>query len=95
MNANQVERLQWIVLTVLGLVAGLALALPLGVPIFAVLGAMAGTPAARSRRAAAPSQGKACTWPGRTSRQIATAASSTDSAAASRTEFGRAEKAVA
>jgi len=27
-----------------GLVAGLALALPLGVPIFAVVGAMAGTP---------------------------------------------------
>lgn len=44
MNLNQVERLQWIALTVLGLVAGLALALPLGVPIFAVLGAMAGTP---------------------------------------------------
>ena len=44
MDPNQVERLQWIALTVLGLVAGLALALPLGVPIFAVLGAMAGTP---------------------------------------------------
>jgi hypothetical protein len=44
MNPSQAERLQWITLTVLGLVAGLALALPLGVPIFAVLGAMAGTP---------------------------------------------------
>jgi hypothetical protein len=44
MNHNQAERLQWIALTVLGLAAGLALALPLGVPIFAVLGAMAGTP---------------------------------------------------
>lgn len=44
MNENQVEQLQWAGLTVLGLVAGLALALPLGVPIFAVLGAMAGTP---------------------------------------------------
>jgi hypothetical protein len=44
MNPNLAERLQWIALTVLGIVAGLALALPLGVPIFAVLGAMAGTP---------------------------------------------------
>jgi hypothetical protein len=44
MNRSQTERLQWIGLTVLGIVAGLALALPLGVPIFAVLGAMAGTP---------------------------------------------------
>ncbi len=44
MNSSQAERLQWMALTVLGLVAGLALALPLGVPIFAVLGAMAGTP---------------------------------------------------
>jgi hypothetical protein len=44
MNPNQTERLQWIALTVLGIVAGLALALPLGAPIFAVLGAMAGTP---------------------------------------------------
>ncbi len=44
MKLNQAEQLQWIALTVLGLVAGLALALPLGVPIFAVLGAMAGTP---------------------------------------------------
>lgn len=44
MNPNQTERLQWMALTVLGIVAGLALALPLGVPIFAVLGAMAGTP---------------------------------------------------
>jgi hypothetical protein len=44
MTPNQVERLQWIALTILGLVAGLGLALPLGVPIFAVLGAMAGTP---------------------------------------------------
>ncbi len=44
MNHDQTERLQWIALTVLGIVAGLALALPLGVPIFAVLGAMAGTP---------------------------------------------------
>jgi hypothetical protein len=44
MNRNQTERLQWIALTALGIVAGLALALPLGVPIFAVMGAMAGTP---------------------------------------------------
>jgi hypothetical protein len=44
MNSNQAERLQWVALTVLGLVAGLALALPLGVPIFAIVGAMAGTP---------------------------------------------------
>jgi hypothetical protein len=44
MNSHQRERLQWAGLTVLGLVAGLALALPLGVPIFAVVGAMAGTP---------------------------------------------------
>jgi hypothetical protein len=44
MNSIQAEKLQWVALTVLGLVAGLALALPLGVPIFAVVGAMAGTP---------------------------------------------------
>lgn len=44
MNSSQGERLQWIALTVLGLVAGLALALPLGVPIFAIVGAMVGTP---------------------------------------------------
>jgi hypothetical protein len=44
MNSIQAERLQWIALTVLGLVAGLALALPLGVPIFAIAGAMVGTP---------------------------------------------------
>src|SRR5271169_2971982 len=44
MNSSQAERLQWLALTVLGLFAGLALALPLGFPIFAVLGAMAGTP---------------------------------------------------
>jgi hypothetical protein len=44
MNSRQTERVQWMALTVLGLVAGLALALPLGVPIFAVVGAMAGTP---------------------------------------------------
>jgi uncharacterized membrane protein len=44
MNSNQAQRLQWLALTVLGLVAGLALALPLGIPIFAILGAMAGTP---------------------------------------------------
>jgi hypothetical protein len=44
MNSNQAQRLQWVALTVLGLVAGLALALPLGIPIFAILGAMAGTP---------------------------------------------------
>jgi hypothetical protein len=44
MNLNRAERLQWIGLTVVGLAAGLALALPLGVPIFALLGAMAGTP---------------------------------------------------
>jgi hypothetical protein len=44
MNRDLVERLQWMALTVVGIVAGLALALPLGVPIFAVLGAMAGTP---------------------------------------------------
>ncbi|HXJ06872.1 MAG TPA: hypothetical protein VNH65_17345 [Candidatus Acidoferrum sp.] len=44
MNPDQTQRLQWMALTVLGIVAGLALALPLGAPIFAVLGAMAGTP---------------------------------------------------
>src|SRR2546430_13162951 len=44
MNSSQAERLQWIALTVLGLVAGMAIALPLGVPIFAVAGAMVGTP---------------------------------------------------
>jgi hypothetical protein len=44
MNPSQAQRLQWVALTVLGLVAGLALALPLGIPIFAILGAMAGTP---------------------------------------------------
>jgi hypothetical protein len=44
MNSYQVERVQWVGLTMLGLAAGLALALPLGVPIFAVVGAMAGTP---------------------------------------------------
>jgi hypothetical protein len=44
MNSSQAQRVQWVALTVLGLVAGLALALPLGVPIFAILGAMAGTP---------------------------------------------------
>jgi hypothetical protein len=44
MNSRQIERAQWVALTVLGLVAGLALALPLGVPIFAIVGAMAGTP---------------------------------------------------
>jgi len=44
MNSTRVENLQWVGLTALGLVAGLALALPLGVPIFAVFGAMAGTP---------------------------------------------------
>jgi len=44
MNSSQVERLQWIALTVLGLVVGLALALPLGAPIFAIAGAMVGTP---------------------------------------------------
>ena len=44
MNSCQSERIQWIALTVIGLVAGLALALPLGVPIFAIVGAMAGTP---------------------------------------------------
>lgn len=44
MHRRQTERLYWTVLTVLGLLAGLALALPLGVPIFAVLGAMVGTP---------------------------------------------------
>src|SRR5882762_10043755 len=44
MNSIQAERLQWIALTVLGLVAGLAIALPLGVPIFAIAGAMIGTP---------------------------------------------------
>ena len=41
---NAPERLQWIALTVLGLIAGIALVIPLGIPIFAVLGAMAGTP---------------------------------------------------
>lgn len=44
MNFRQGERVQWVVLTMVGLVAGLALALPLGVPIFAIVGAMAGTP---------------------------------------------------
>ncbi len=44
MNSSQAERLQWIALTALGLVAGLAIALPLGVPIFAIAGAMVGTP---------------------------------------------------
>jgi hypothetical protein len=44
MNRSQVERFPWVALTVVGLVAGLALALALGVPIFAILGAMAGTP---------------------------------------------------
>ena len=44
MNSIQLERLQWVALTILGLVGGLGLALPLGVPIFAILGAMAGTP---------------------------------------------------
>lgn len=44
LNSHRIERIQWVALTVLGLVAGLALALPLGVPIFAVLGAMVGTP---------------------------------------------------
>lgn len=44
MHRNLTERLQWIALTILGIVGGLALALPLGAPIFAVLGAMAGTP---------------------------------------------------
>ena len=44
MNSTQTERLQWIGLTVLGMVAGLALALGMGAPIFAVLGAMVGTP---------------------------------------------------
>lgn len=44
MTSSQTERLQWVALTVIGLVAGLALALPLGIPIFAILGAMAGTP---------------------------------------------------
>jgi len=43
MNSRS-ERVQWMALTVLGLLAGLALVLPLGVPIFAVFGAMAGTP---------------------------------------------------
>jgi len=44
MNPSQSERLQWVALTVVGLVAGLALALAIGVPIFAILGAMVGTP---------------------------------------------------
>src|SRR5215469_4088865 len=44
MNPTQRERLRWAGLSMLGLIAGLALALPLGVPIFAVLGAMVGTP---------------------------------------------------
>ncbi len=44
MNVRYAERAQWIGLTILGLVAGVALALPLGVPIFAIAGAMAGTP---------------------------------------------------
>jgi hypothetical protein len=44
MSSRQTERIQWLVLTVVGLVAGLALALPLGIPIFAIAGAMIGTP---------------------------------------------------
>jgi len=44
MSSRQTERIQWLVLTVMGLVAGLALALPLGIPIFAIAGAMIGTP---------------------------------------------------
>ena len=44
MSIRKAEDLQWAFLTIVGLVAGLALALPLGVPIFAVVGAMAGTP---------------------------------------------------
>jgi len=44
MNSRQIERIQWVALTVLGLAAGLALALFLGVPLFAILGAMVGTP---------------------------------------------------
>jgi len=44
MNFSKSERFQWTALTVLGLVAGLALVLPLGVPIFAIAGAMVGTP---------------------------------------------------
>jgi len=37
-------QMSWIALTVLGLIAGSAWAFPIGVPVFAVLGAMAGTP---------------------------------------------------
>ena len=48
MNPMQREGVQWAALTMIGLIAGIALALPLGVPIFAVLGAMAGTPAVLS-----------------------------------------------
>lgn len=44
MHLTWSERVQWTALTVVGLVAGLALALPLGIPIFAIVGAMAGTP---------------------------------------------------
>jgi hypothetical protein len=44
MNNPLSERMQWTALTMLGLIAGLAIALPLGAPIFGVLGAMAGTP---------------------------------------------------
>jgi hypothetical protein len=44
MNPRKVEGLQWMALTMVGLIAGLGLALPLGIPIFAVLGAMVGTP---------------------------------------------------
>lgn len=44
MNPTQRDHVQWAAFTMLGLIAGLALALPLGVPIFAVLGAMVGTP---------------------------------------------------
>jgi hypothetical protein len=44
MNPSQAERFQWVALTVVGLVAGLVLALAIGVPIFAILGAMIGTP---------------------------------------------------
>lgn len=44
MNSGRTKHVQWIALTVVGIVAGMALALPLGLPIFAIVGAMAGTP---------------------------------------------------
>jgi len=44
MTRSQAERIQWVALSMIGLVAGLVLSLTAGASIFAVLGAMAGTP---------------------------------------------------